>query len=156
MDNRYYLAVETKPNNYFPIDLLDLKISPSYPIIKLEELDNFTLKYTIKEIRDAIKEANLLNINDDMPLVIIYKEKEMVRKALPLTKDNNYDMYSKLKEKFSDKSYMNMIYNFLNKKVASDNLIKLKNSSTLEEFLNILANIPYLTQRKLYLYLYEK
>lgn len=156
MDNKYYLAVETKPNNYFPIDLLDLKIAPSYPIIKLEELDNFTLKYTIKEIRDAIKEANLLNINDDMPLVIIYKEKEMVRKALPLTKDNNYDMYSKLKEKFSDKSYMNMIYNFLNKKVASDNLTKLKNSSTLEEFLNILANIPYLTQRKLYLYLYEK
>lgn len=156
MDNKSYLAVETKPNNYFPIDLLDLKITPGYTIIGLDELDNFTLKYTIKEIRESIKEANLLEINNDMPLVVIYNEKNSVRKAMPLTKDNNYDMYSKLRDKFSDKSYLNNIYNFLNNKIDSVELSKLKNSSNIEEFLTILASLPYLTQRKLYLYLYEK
>ena len=41
-------------------------------ISSLEELDAFTLKFTKKEIIDSIKEANLLEINNTMPLVIIY------------------------------------------------------------------------------------
>ena len=41
MENKYYLAVEVKPKNYFPIDLLNLKIANSFTSTNLEELDGF-------------------------------------------------------------------------------------------------------------------
>ena len=52
MENKYYLAVEVKPKNYFPINLLDLKISNHFTTTNLEELDAFTLKFSKKEIMD--------------------------------------------------------------------------------------------------------
>ena len=45
MENKYYLAVEVKPKNYFPIDLLNLKIANSFTSTNLEELDAFTPKF---------------------------------------------------------------------------------------------------------------
>ena len=155
MENKYYLAVEVKPKNYFPINLLDLKISNHFTTSSLEELDAFTLKFTKKEIIDSIKEANLLEINDTMPLVIIYYENKNTRKIDALTKDNNYDMWGLLNEKALDKVFVNKVVNFLNKKIDQSSLEKIKNSQTREEFLNNIGYLPYLIQRKLYLYLYE-
>lgn len=156
MEDKYLLAVETKPHNYFPIDLLDLNISPKYPIYKIEELDSFTLKYTTKEILQSIREANLLELAPTMPLVVVYKENNGVRKTEPLTKDNSYDMWAKLKKMYNDKNSLNMIYNFLKNKVGDQELSNLKSSQNIEEFLSHFASIPYIIQRKLYLYLYEK
>lgn len=155
MENKYYLAVEVKPKNYFPINLLDLKISNHFTTSSLEELDAFTLKFTKKEIIDSIKEANLLEINNTMPLVIIYYENKNTRKIDALTKDNNYDMWGLLNEKALDKVFVNKVVNFLNKKIDQSSLEKIKNSQTREEFLNHIGYLPYLIQRKLYLYLYE-
>ena len=71
MENKYYLAVEVKPKNYFPIDLFNLKIANSFTSTNLDEIDAFTQKFTKKEIMNAIKEANLLEVEDTMPLVVI-------------------------------------------------------------------------------------
>lgn len=154
MENKYYLAIETKPNNYFPLNLLDLKIF-NKTSNKIEEIDSLTLKYTKKEIMEAIKEANLLEIDYDMPLVIIYVEKEKTRKVEALTKDNSFDMWNNLKENYQDKNYCNKIINFLNKRITEDTLNTLKNNKGQEMFLKIISELPYLTERKLYFYLYE-
>ena len=155
MENKYYLAVEVKPKNYFPINLLDLKIANHFTTTNLEELDAFTLKFSKKEIMDSIKEANLLEINDSMPLVVIYYENKNTRKIDALVKDNNYDMWSLLKEKYRDKVFVNKVVNFLNKRIDSSVLEKIKNSKSENEFLNNIGYLSYLVQRRLYLYLYE-
>lgn len=156
MENKYYLAVEVKPKSYFPINLLDLSIANHFATTSLEEIDAFTLKFTKKEIMDSIKEANLLEVNDDMSLVVIYYENKYTRKIDALTKDYNYDMWGLLKEKYSDKVFRNKIVNFLNKKIQDEDLKKIKNSEVLEDFLKCIGYLPYIIQRKLYLYLYEQ
>ena len=99
MENKYYLAVEVMPKSYFPINLLDLKIAEHFTTTSLEEIDAFTLRFTKKEIMNSIKEANLLEVNDDMSLVVIYYENKYTRKIEALTKDYNYDMWSLLSRK---------------------------------------------------------
>ena len=155
MENKYYLAVEVRPKNYFPINLLDLKISGGFTSTNLEELDAFTLKFTKSEIMKAVKEANLLDVNDDMPLVVIYYENKYTRKIESLTKDYNYDMWGLLKEKYRDKIFLNKVVNFLNKRINDDILMKIKTCKDKVEFLNLIGYLPYTVQRKLYFYLYE-
>lgn len=155
MENKYYLAVEVKPKNYFPIDLFNLKIANSFTSINLDEIDAFTQKFTKKEIMNAIKEANLLEVEDTMPLVVIYYEKKNTRKIDALTKDNYYDMWQLLNTNYSNKVFVNKIVNFLNNKIDIQLLNKIKNSESKNEFLSSIGSLPYLIQRKLYLYLYE-
>ena len=155
MDNQYYLAVEVKPKNYFPINLLDLKIANHFTTTDLEKLDAFTLQFSKKEILDSIREANLLEVRDSMPLVVIYYENKNTRKVQALTKDYNYDMWGLLKEKYRDKIFLNKVVNFLNKKIDEGTLQKIKNSKDLNTFLSLIGYLPYLVQRKLYFYLYE-
>ena len=142
MENKYYLAVEVRPNNYFPINLLDLKIAKGFTSTNLEELDAFTLKFTKSEIMSAVKEANLLDVNENMPLVVIYYENKYTRKIDVLTKDYNYDMWKLLNDKYGDKVFLNKIINFLNRKVDEEVIKKLKSVTSKQEFLNILGNIP--------------
>lgn len=156
MENKYYLAVETKPKNYFPIDLSNLSISKGFTSFQLAELDSFTLQFTKKEIMDSIKEANLLEIEDSMPLVIIYNEKEMVRKTDVLTKDIQFDLWQDIHKNFENKLYLNKIFNFLNKKIDDEAFNKLRQTQDIEMFLNEINHLPYMIQRKLYFYLYEK
>ena len=155
MENKYYLAVEVRPKNYFPINLLDLKISGGFTSTNLEELDAFTLKFTKSEIMKAVKEANLLDVNDDMPLVVIYYENKYTRKIEALTKDYNYDMWKLLNDKHGDKVFLNKIINFLNHKVDEKIIEELKSVHDKIKFLKILGTLPYFVQRKLYFYLYE-
>ena len=156
MGNKYYLAIETKPKNYFPLNLTDLKIANNFNTYKLEELDAFTLKFTKQEIIDSIKEANLLEINDSMPLVVIYNEKNSIRKIDALTKDINFNLWNDLKDNYDNKAYLNKIFNFLNNKIAPEDLYKIKSSHNLNAFLANIGALSYPIERKLYLYLYEK
>ena len=155
MENKYYLAIELRPHNYFPINLLDLNIAKGFTTTNLEELDHFTQKFYKKEIMEAVKDANLLDIREEMPLVVIYYEKKNTRKIDALTKDNAYDMWKLLKGKYSDKVFLNKVVNFLNKKVEPRILEEIKNSENVQDFLRSIGSIPYFVQRKLYLYLYE-
>ena len=155
MENKYYLAIELRPKNYFPINLLDLSISKGFTTSHLEELDAFTQKFTKREIMDAVREANLLEVDEHMPLVVIYYENKYTRKMDALTKDNHYDMWKLLQEKYSDKIFLNKVVNFLNHKIDDGLLDKIKNSSNVQEFLGLIGNLSYLVLRRLYLYLYE-
>lgn len=156
MEDKYYLAVETKPNNYFPIDLLNLSISNNYTTFDLEKLDAFTSKFNTSEIINSIKEANLLDVDNTMSLVIIYSEKNVIRKIPVLTKDNFYDLWSYLKANYEDKNFLNKIYNFLNNKIDSKTLKELKEVTNKEDLLKIINRLPYKIERKLYFYLNEK
>ena len=155
MENKYYLAINPKPNNYFPINLLDLKISKGYNTFSLEELDNFTLKYTLEEIKEAIREANLFNIDKDTKIVVIYYEKEEIRSIPALTLDINFNMWENIKENFNNKDYRNKIYNFLKNKTKI-NIDVLKKEQAVEEYILNITKLPYILQRKLYFYLYER
>ena len=154
MENKYYLAIETKPNNYFPINLLDVKIF-NRTTDKIEEIDSLTLKYTKEEIIDAIKEANIIDADYSMPLVIVYIEKEKTRKVDALTKDYSFDMWQKLKDNYQDKNYCNKIINFLNNKITAEEINNMKEYKGQEQFLKIISELPYFIERKLYFYLYE-
>lgn len=155
MENKFYLAIETKPNNYFPINIGDVKLFQNKITTNLEELDALTLKFTKKEIMNAIKEANLLEIEEDMPLIVLYYEKGHARKIKALTKDISFDMWASIKENYANKNYQNKIINYLNNKVSPEELEKIKESTNLEEFLKSISSIPYFMERKLYFYLYE-
>ena len=155
MDNQYYLAVEVKPKNYFPINLLDLKIANRFTTTDLEKLDAFTLQFSKKEIFDAIREANLFDVTDSMPLVVIYYEKKNTRKMDALTKDNYYDMWQLLNANYTDKVFVNKVVNFLNKKIDAQLFNRIKISQSKNEFLSGIGSLPYVIQRRLYLYLYE-
>lgn len=155
MENKYYLAIEVRPKNYFPINLLDLKIAGGFTSTNLEELDAFTLKFTKSEIMNAVEDANLLDINENMPLVIIYYENKYTRKIEAFTKDYIYDMWKLLNEQYGDKMFLNKIVNFLNCKVNKEVVDRLKSVQDKNEFLKILGTLPYFVQRKLYFYLYE-
>lgn len=155
MENKYYLAIEVRPKSYFPINLLDLNIFKGGAASNLEELDAFTLKFTKKEILDSIREANLLQVDDNMPLVIIYYENKYTRKLEALTKDYNYDMWNLLDKKYGDKLFLNKIVNFLNHKIDEKIVDQLKKVQSKKELLNIIGMLPYFIQRKLYFYLYE-
>ena len=98
----------------------------------------------------------MLDITENMAVVIIYYEKNVVRKAEVLTKEKYYDMWAYLKDNYQNKNLLNKIYNFLNNKVDSEILTKLKNNSNVNDFLNALMKLQYSVQRKLYFYLYEK
>lgn len=156
MEDKYYLAIETKPNNYFPINLPDLNISNGFTSTKITEIDSFTLKFNENEILNSVKEANLIDLTSTMNLVIIYNEKNVIRKAPVLTKDKSYNMWNYIKENYTNKNFLNKIYNFLNNKVEPDFLNSLKSSPNVLEFLNQLSLIPYNIERKLYFYLHEK
>lgn len=155
METKYYLAVETKPNNYFPINLLDLNISENFNTTKLTELDLFTSKFTKEEIMNSIKDSNLLDIDFDMPLVVIYNEKGAMRKAPVLLKDNDYDMWKVLEDNFPNKNFTNKIHNFLKTKIDEYTLENIKNAKNSKEFIYAINEMPYTIERKLYFYLYE-
>lgn len=152
METKYYLAVETSPNNFFPINLMDLNAANT---TKLEEIDAYTLNHTKEEFFELIKNANLLDVNTDMPFLIIYQEKEGIRRIPVLTKNYHFNMWEDIKNNFSNKNYRNKIYNFLNHKIEENELNKLKNSDDVDDFRNILNNLSYMLKRKLYFYLYE-
>ena len=104
---------------------------------------------------DAIKEANLLEVEDTMPLVVIYYEKKNTRKMDALTKDNYYDMWQLLNANYTDKVFVNKVVNFLNKKIDAQLFNRIKTSQSKNEFLSGIGSLPYVIQRRLYLYLYE-
>ncbi len=155
MENKYYLAVETKPKNYFPINLLDVSIFNKQNPTSLSQIDALTKEFTKNEILSAIKEANIIEIEDNMPLVVIYYEKKDIRKIPALTSDKYYDMWALLKENYEDKTFINKIDNFFKNKINEEEYLKIKNSTNLQEFLLSISNLNYETNRKLYFYLYE-
>lgn len=155
METKYYLAIETKPNNYFPINLSDLNIANHFNTTKLAELDSFTRKYTKNEIMNSIKSANLLDVTNDMPLIVIYSEKGSMRKSPALLKDNDYDMWALLENNFNNKSFTNKIHNFLKNKIDEYTLNNIKNAKNSQEFIYAINEMPYIVERKLYFYLYE-
>ena len=81
-------------------------------------------------------------------------KKKVVRTIPALTKDIDFDMWQVIKENFLDKNFKNKIFNFLNNKI--DTLDRLKRADNLNEFIKIISELPYIIQRKLYFYLYEK
>ncbi len=156
MEDKCYLAIETKPNSYFPINLKDLSIANNFTSHKLEELDKFTLNFTAEEIIKAIRDDNILDVLENMNLVVIYNEKEKTRKVPVLTKDIHFDLWQFLKDKYNDKIVLNKIHNFLQNKIDEEKLNNLKKTSNFEDFITIINTLPYDVERKLYFYLYEK
>lgn len=154
MENKYYLAVEITPKNYFPIHLLDLNIT-NYEPINLSEIDTLTLKYKKEEIFSLIKKENILEVNNNMSLVVIYYEKKEVRKIPSLTKDIDFDLWAYLKENYKNKQLLNKIDNFLKNKIDQESHNKIKNSQALDEWMRNINSLSYEIKRKLYFYLYE-
>ena len=156
MEDKCYLAIETKPNSYFPVNLSDLSIAGGFTSHRLEEIDKFTLNFTEAEIIKAIKDGNILDVLENMSLVVIYNEKEKTRKVPVLTKDIKFDMWQFLKDNYDNKLMLNKIHNFLQNKIDEEKLQNIKTADNYKDFVTLINTLPYDIERKLYFYLYEK
>ena len=56
---------------------------------------------------------------------------------------------------YTDKVFVNKVVNFLNKKIDAQLFNRIKISQSKNEFLSGIGSLPYVIQRRLYLYLYE-
>lgn len=144
--------------DYALIDISKLDIGGNYK--NLNEIDAFTMKYTKKEIIDAIKRSNLVSeeyIHGS--LVIADNQKHNPLKVIDKEFYNNFRIDEVLIKCINNKELLNNILNkFLS--ISKDNTLynEFKNSllnKNLEEAIDILFNLPYFNLRKYIIYLIE-
>ena len=129
----YFLVLEKRPKDFMPININIIARDNSHIYSSLQNIDEFTRKYTSDEIKDMIKENNL--VTDD------YLE----------------GMDTFLLDNIKNKQIMNKFVNIY-LKYTSDNINELKEAiknGHINIILQILFNLDYETIRNIYFYLYE-
>ncbi len=160
VSQKHFLALMNKPGDCVYIDTSRLDISGGVRFETLKDIDYFTMRFTNKEIVDAIKRANIaplkylegkLVIQDNMkhnPMAVIDKELY-----------NNFNIDEFLSEAVNDKVKINNLVNKF-RSVSKDIIISnsferaLKNKNVIFAR-NILFNLDYLKIRKYIVYLLE-
>ena len=159
-EQRHFLAFLRRPGDYVFIDTSKLDICGNY-LISLENIDDFTMKYTKEEIIASIKRAN---IADDTYLngVLVIQDNQKHNPLPVIDKDfyGDFNVYSYLKEKIDDKNKISNIINKFSAIIKDERISKdfkeyLK-SGNIEIALNILFDLPYLNIRKFIIYLVEE
>ncbi|MEG1506970.1 MAG: hypothetical protein RR478_05700, partial [Bacilli bacterium] len=145
---------------YIYIDISKLSISNGYLPVTLGEIDSFTMCFTKEEIMNAIIDANIAKdkyLNGKLCITDNQKHNPID----VITKDflNEFNINLFLKENIKNKNLMNNIVNKLVSLISDTNLITsfkifIKNED-ITGIENIIFSIPYLTERKLFIYLIE-
>ena len=154
------LALEEKPNSFVPIDLKSIGLDFPCENLTLRDIDSLNITYSVAEIKEAIKIANVvpteaLNGN----LVILYEENGQRRKAPIISKEtfNEYNILGMLNDNILDKSFVNQLITKIESLKIPDE-IKFSLEEGLRQGLPHLVMrafnlMGYVDQRRLYLYM---
>ena len=152
----YFLVLEKRPKDFMPINIQIINKDQKTNYLTLQNIDNFTRNYTSLEIKDLIKENNLVTedyLNGNLWIINENKYR------YPLfTKDINLSMDDFLLKNIHNKQIMNKFINIYSK-YSKENLDLLKENIQKEKVANILQilfSLDYLSIRNIYFYLNEK
>ena len=163
----YFLALEKRIGDYNIIDINKLDICDNNYMPDIASIDMFTSKYTIDEIRESIKRANMVKYDylvGDFKIVsdkkhrlpILTKDKyEIIRdfqnNDMEISKDFKnklYGSYKKIIEKnFKDSEFKNNMLDKFNTVLKEGNK---------EEIFKLLETLPYDNIRDFYLTIYKE
>ncbi len=154
----YFLSLEKRPGDTKFIDISKLSISHGFYPTTLQEIDSFTMNFTILELKNALKEDNLIE-EDYINGKLIIQDNDKSHSLEVIDKDlyNDFNLYNYFKERINNKELINNVIYKLITLVKDDNIIyniKLaKNNQDIYMLVNIILNIDYYIQREYILYL---
>lgn len=158
-ESKYCLALMLPKGRIALINIADLDISNHYLPQSLEEIDAFTMHFTEKEIKEAIKKANTASgfIDGTLCLVDVFYKKNIPMQVL--TKDflNDFNIGQYIMSILPNKNLLN---NFVNKYIALTNNEELKilikeavKEQDVTKIIDLFNKLEYLAKRELIAYL---
>lgn len=152
----YHLVLEARPGDFMPIDI-NLLLNNTMPInyTSLNEIDEFTKKYTEKEIFEMIKKSNIVPdqyLTGKLEIINDNKYRYMV-----MTSDLNFALDTFIAEYIVDKQVMNRFLNIYIKycKETKEEMKNAISSGNVYGVLDLLFCNNYENIRNIYAYLYE-
>lgn len=162
IDNKqmYFLALQRMPGDYKFIDISKLNISRGFNSCLLEEIDSFTMCFSIEEIMSSIIEANIVEpAYQAGTLVIQDNQKHSPLKVIDKTYLSDFNIELFLKKHLNNKSLMNNIAYKLSAIIMDEEIsANFKNailSGNVQLAINIIFQIEYNVQRKFMIYLID-
>ena len=152
----YFLVLEKRPKDFMPINIQIINKDQKTNYLTIQNIDNFTRNYTSLEIKDLIKQNNLVTedyLNGNLWVINENKYRYPV-----FTKDINLSMDDFLLKNINNKQLMNKFINIYSK-YSKENLDLLKENIQKEKVANILQilfSLDYLSIRNIYFYINEK
>ena len=154
----YFLALVRRPGDSKFIDISKLSIAQGYNPKSLAELDSFTMHFTQEELRNAIREDNVVEesfLNGNF--VIQDREKQHHFEVIDKDFLGDFQLITYFKEHLNNKGIMNNIsYKLSTLGTDSNIMAEFKKAKDLQDthlIANIITNIDYLTQRVFIVYL---
>lgn len=151
----YFLVLEKRPKDFMPINISIITQDNRANYTSLEGIDEFTRRYNEDEIKNLIKENNL--VTDDYlegKLWVINENKYRFR---VFTKDINMSLDTFLLKNINNKQIMNKFVNIYFKytKVNIDIIKEAIKKGEVNIILQILFTLDYEIIRNIYFYLFE-
>lgn len=153
------LAIEERPNSFFPIDIRLLDIGVSSASMTLRDLDHLLFLYPEDFIRQRIKENNIVpESNFEAPFVILYDDDNNKKRKLPIISEESY-FHGNLKEQLfgviENKNIINHLVNKINllmlDEIQKKELISLLKDGYIEEFFLLCCKLPYGVYRVIFI-----
>ena len=150
----YHLVFEYLPGDFMPVDIATLLYTKDEKYNTLEKIDEFTKQHTIEEIKEMVKDLNLvpdIYLNGDLKIINNRKYRYRV-----ISKDDNLSLDIFFAKNISNKRLMNKFLNiYLKYNKEKDSMQKALNEENVYEVLNIIFSMPYEIVRNIYTYVIE-
>ena len=159
-EQKHFLSLMARIGDYVFIDISKLDIANGYYPSSLSDIDSFTMHFSLDEIMDSIKRANLAsNKYLNGSLVIEDNQKHNPITVIDKNFYNNFRIDLFLSEKMKNKNSLNNILNkfraICKDKFIEDSFILAIKNNNLDLAVDILFNLPYIILRKFIIYLIE-
>lgn len=151
----YFLSLEKRPGDFMPLNISLLSYDNMKDYSSLENIDEFTRKYTKKELLDIIKNSNIVTPDYLEGNLLVINDKKY---RYPLfTKDITMSLDTFFINNINDKQIMNKFINIY-LKYSSNNISLIKEAIKEKKVDIILQNLfllSYENIRFIYFYLYN-
>jgi len=159
------IALKIEEYGYYPLTTSFLDICDKPTLATLEDIDEFTKKFTEDEIIESAKKSGIIvPENKKIKLVIFYIQNKTKKECKEYTKDDieflEFDVLDFFKDNISNKDVTNQLKNFFEcKNYIPEDLTEFVlniNTVSIIQILHGYANLSYYSRRLLKEYIYEK